>query len=181
MYSGHLDEALELCEQLLAEARAASDLNRQADTLYMMSEVAFKNEQLDDARAYLHETAELAMAYGGYPLRLIDVLDKSGHLCAATGKYAAAISLWSAYAAQNKAAGLADTPEVERARQLPLRAAKQALNARQVKTAEVRGAAMTARGSGGVRGSDYRPEIIRRRQYHRNRKPSARGNANWSP
>ena len=77
MCSGHLDGALELCEQLLAEARAASDLNRQADTLYMMSEVAFKNGQLDEARAYMHETAELAMAYGGYPLRLIECLTKA--------------------------------------------------------------------------------------------------------
>jgi DNA-binding CsgD family transcriptional regulator/tetratricopeptide (TPR) repeat protein len=143
VFSGHLDGVLDLCEQVQAEARAAGDLSGQADTLYIMAEVSLRNGQLDVARAYLRETAELAV-YGGYPLRLIDVVDQSGYLCAATGRYAEAVTLWSARVAQNKAAGLAiNTPQEERDREVPLREARQTLDARQFKAAEDRGAAMT--------------------------------------
>jgi predicted ATPase/DNA-binding CsgD family transcriptional regulator len=141
--SGHLDGVLDLCKQLLADARAVGDLSDQADALYTMAEVALRKGRLDDAATYLRETAELAV-YGGYTLRLLDVLDQGGYLCAANGQYAEAITLWSARAAQNKAAGLAvDLPQEERERELPMRQARQALDAQQFKVAEDRGAAMT--------------------------------------
>jgi hypothetical protein len=34
--------------------------------------------------------------HAGYRLRLIDVLVESGYCCAATGRYADAVTLWSA-------------------------------------------------------------------------------------
>ena len=47
---------------------------------------------------------------GGYPLRMIDILDQGGYLCAATGRPAEAITLWAARTAQCQAAGLAEPP-----------------------------------------------------------------------
>jgi DNA-binding NarL/FixJ family response regulator len=98
--------------------------------------------RLANARAHLHETVDLAM-HAGYRLRLIDALDEGGYWCAAAGQYAAALTLWAARAAQVKAAGLADTPEEIRQHEQPMREAKQALDAQQVRAAEERGAAMT--------------------------------------
>jgi predicted ATPase/DNA-binding CsgD family transcriptional regulator len=139
---GHLDGVLDRGGQLMAEARAAGDLSAQADTLNTMTDAAIRSGRLDDAQAYLREAAELAV-YAGYTLRLLDLIDQSGHLCAATGRYAEAITLWSAMTAQNETADMADTAEAERHRELPLRDARSALDAQQVKAAENRGAAMT--------------------------------------
>jgi predicted ATPase len=44
--------------------------------------------QLAAARARLRESAELAVYCGGYPLRMIDILEQYGYLCAATGRAA---------------------------------------------------------------------------------------------
>jgi predicted ATPase/DNA-binding CsgD family transcriptional regulator len=140
--SGHLDATQDLCEEVLAQARAAGDLSRQTDTLYLMAVLGLKTGRLADAGAYLRESAEIAV-YGGYPLRMIDIVDEGGYLCAATGQYAKAVTLWSAMAAQNEATGLADTPEGEHRRDHPLQEARQALGERQFKVAQDRGATMT--------------------------------------
>ena len=137
-----LDEARDLCAQALTHARAAGDLGAQADMVFAMEVLAVKTGRLPDARVYLRETAELA-TYVGNTLRLIDILDEGGYLCTAAGQYAEAVTLWSAMAAQNQATGLADTPQGEHRRDLPLRQARKALGARQAKAAEDRGAAMT--------------------------------------
>ena len=137
-----LDEAQDLCAQALAHARAAGDLGAQADMLFTMEVLAVQTGRLQDARVHLRETAELA-TYVGSTMRLIDILDEGGYLCTAAGQYAEAVTLWSAMAAQNQATGLADTPQGEHRRDLPLRQARQALGARQARAAEDRGAAMT--------------------------------------
>jgi predicted ATPase/DNA-binding CsgD family transcriptional regulator len=137
-----LVDALDLCAQALARARTIGDLGAQADLLFIMEVLALKTGRLPEARVYLRETAELATHLSS-TLRLIDILDEGGHLCAATGQYAEAITLWSAMAAQNQANGLADTLEGEHRRNQPLRQARSALEARQARAAEERGAAMT--------------------------------------
>ena len=71
-----------------------------------MAVAAFKGGQFAAARARLRESAELAVYGGGYPLRMIDILDQGGYLCAATGRPAEAITLWSARTAQCQAAGV---------------------------------------------------------------------------
>jgi predicted ATPase/DNA-binding CsgD family transcriptional regulator len=140
--SGQLDGAQELSEEVLAQARAAGDLGMQADALYLMSMLASKTGRLTEAGAYLRESAELAV-YQGYPLRLIDIVDEAGFLCAATGRYADAVALWSAMVVQNEATGIADTAEGEHRREQPLHEARQALGERQFQVAKDRGAAMT--------------------------------------
>jgi predicted ATPase/DNA-binding NarL/FixJ family response regulator len=140
--SGHLDGALELCVGALAVAKAAGDLSDEADTLFLMAALARQTGRLADARAYLHETVGLAM-HAGYRLRFLDALEEGGYWCAAARQYAAAITLWAARAAQIRAAGLADTQEEIHRREQPLREARQALDAQQIRAAEDRGAAMT--------------------------------------
>ena len=64
-----------------------------------------------------------------------------GHLCAATGRYAEAVTAWAAYAALIPAGG--DWPGDARRREEPLRAARQALESARTRAAEQRGAAMS--------------------------------------
>jgi predicted ATPase/DNA-binding CsgD family transcriptional regulator len=142
VFNGELDGVPELCDQCLAAARTAGDLSEQADMLCLMAVAARKGGQLTAARAWLRESAELAV-YGGYPLRMIDVLEQGGHLCAATGRPAEAVTLWSAVTAQCQAAGLAVPPQEARDRDQPMAEARRALDAQQLTAAEHRGAAMT--------------------------------------
>jgi predicted ATPase/DNA-binding CsgD family transcriptional regulator len=140
--NGKLDGVPELCEQLLAAARTAGDLSEQADTLFLMAVAARMGGQFGAARAWLRESAELA-AYSGYPLRLIDILDQGAYLCAATGRPAEAVTLWSARTARCQAAGLVEPPQEERDREQPLAEASRALDAQRFAAAQHRGAAMT--------------------------------------
>jgi predicted ATPase/DNA-binding CsgD family transcriptional regulator len=142
VYNGELDGVPELCERCLAAARTAGDLGEQADVLCLMAVAARKGGHPTAARAWLRESAELAV-YGGYPLRMIDVVEQGGHLCAATGRPAEAVTLWSAVTAQCQAAGLVAPLQEARDRERPLAEARRVLDDRQFAAAESRGAAMT--------------------------------------
>jgi DNA-binding CsgD family transcriptional regulator len=142
VYNGELDGVPELCEQCLAAARTAGDLGEQADVLCLMVVAARKGGQLTASRSWLRESAELAV-YGGYPLRMIDVVEQGGHLCAATGRLVEAVTLWSAATAQCLAAGLVEPQQEARDRERPLAEARRALDAQQFAAAESRGTAMT--------------------------------------
>jgi predicted ATPase/DNA-binding CsgD family transcriptional regulator len=160
--SGHLDGAGELCVRALAQAKAAGDLSHQADALYLMASLARQTGRLADARAPLREVVELA-THAGYRLRLIDALDEGGYLCAAAGQYTAAITLWAARAAQAESTGLADIQEEIHRREQPLREARQALDAEQVRAAQARGAAMTLAAAAEfaiITTDDGKPELI---------------------
>jgi predicted ATPase/DNA-binding CsgD family transcriptional regulator len=137
-----LDDALPLCTQALSQARAIGDLGAQADLIFILEVLAFKAGRLADARIRLRETAELATHLGS-TLRLIDIVDEGGYLCVATGQHAEALTLWAAMTAQNRATGLVDTQEGEHRRAQPQRAAREAMDTRQIRAAEERGAAMT--------------------------------------
>jgi DNA-binding NarL/FixJ family response regulator len=138
-----LDGALELCEQALAQARTADDLGYQADTLFLMADLACQTGRLTEARAHLRETVELAVR-ASYRLRLIDAVEAAGYLCAATGQYAAAITLFAARDAQAAAAWLSvDTQQEIHRREQPWQEATRALDAQQARAAQERGAAMT--------------------------------------
>jgi DNA-binding CsgD family transcriptional regulator len=137
-----LEDALPLCAQALSRARAIGDLGAQADLVFLLEVLAYKAGRLTDARVHLGETAELA-SHLGSTLRLIDIIDEGGYLCVATGQHAEALTLWAAMTAQNQATGLVDTLEGEHRRAQPQQAARNAMDARQVRAAEERGAAMT--------------------------------------
>jgi DNA-binding CsgD family transcriptional regulator len=94
------------------------------------------------AGAHLRESLRLA-AQAGNRLRLIDSLDTCGHLCAATGHPAEALTVWAAQAASDAGMGIPDLPEDALRRQEPLQQARQALGPARTQEAEQRGAAMT--------------------------------------
>jgi len=142
VFNDKLDGVAELCDQCLAAASAAGDLSEEADILFLMAVAAFKGGQLAGARARLIESAELSVN-SGYPLRLIDILELGGHLCAATGRPAEAVTLWSARATQCRASGMVEPPHDKQDRERPLAEATRALTAEQVAAAQRRGAEMT--------------------------------------
>ena len=65
--------------------------------------------RIQDAAAHLREALQLAVRTGGW-FELLDGLDCCGHLCAATGRYAEAVTVWAAYAALSRHAGCRGRP-----------------------------------------------------------------------
>ena len=57
--------------------------------------------RIPEAAAHLRESLELATRMGD-PLSLLNCLDSCGHLCAATQRWAEAVTLWAAYDAQTQ-------------------------------------------------------------------------------
>jgi DNA-binding CsgD family transcriptional regulator len=107
-----------------------------------MARLALMTGQFADAGRHLQDAAELAVRCG-YPLRLIDILDEAGYLCAARGHYAEAVTLWAARTAQNQAVGLVDTPQEEHRLEPVVQEITRVLEQRQLRTAQDRGGAMT--------------------------------------
>ena len=76
-------------------ARGAGDLQDQAECLWLMAELDRQTGHIDDTSAHLRESIGLA-AQTGDRLRLTDCLNTCGHLCAATGRWAEASTIWAA-------------------------------------------------------------------------------------
>jgi hypothetical protein len=140
--SGQVAIAQQVCVDGLAAARAVGDLGDQASFLYLLAVCARLAGQEAEAGAYLGECIGLAIQ-GGNQLRLIDCLDECGFLCAATGRWAEAITLWAAYAARLQAIGVPDIPQEALVRHEPLSKATEVLGPDGMRQAEDRGAAMT--------------------------------------
>jgi len=97
--------------------------------------------RIADAWATLHEGIALATGTGNR-LRLIDSVDECAFLCATAGRWAEAVTLWSAYAARLREIGVADVQQDAPARLDFQRSAAQALGPDRMSEAEDRGAAM---------------------------------------
>ena len=130
------------CTDMLTTAEAAGDLGDQAAFHETIVYLARHTGQLTGAGEHLRQAIALALRTSN-PLRLVDCLDNCAHLCAATGRWAEAITLWAAFQAHNAAIGVPDLPQDERRRQEPLRKATQALGAGRARAAGQRGATMT--------------------------------------
>jgi DNA-binding CsgD family transcriptional regulator len=90
----------------------------------------------------LRDAIELC-ARTGYNVVLIDCLDSCGYLCAATARWAEAITLWEAWASALRAAGMmVKLPYGVERREHAVRKARQALGPEAARAAEDRGAAM---------------------------------------
>jgi DNA-binding CsgD family transcriptional regulator len=127
-----------VCVAALAASRDAGDLFNQPNLLFRMVLIDLQAGRTGDAAAHLREALQLALRTGTWNSFC---LDACGYLCAATGRYAEAVTVWAAYAAlmprEEDWAGDA------RHRQGPLGAARQALGPDQTRAAEERGAAMS--------------------------------------
>jgi DNA-binding CsgD family transcriptional regulator/tetratricopeptide (TPR) repeat protein len=126
-----------VCAAGLAAARDAGDLFNQPHLLRQMALLDLWAGRTGDAAAHLREALQIDLRAGHW---CAQDLDHCGHMCAATGRYADAVTSWAAFAALWLDL---DWPWYLRMRQEPLRAARQALGPDEARAAEERGAAMS--------------------------------------
>jgi tetratricopeptide (TPR) repeat protein len=127
-----------VCAAALAASREAGDLFSLPNQLWWMALLDLQAGRTGDATAHLRESFQLLLQAGAWKAVY---LDSCGHLCAATGRPAEAVTMWAAHAALIPA-GM-DWPGDARLREEPLRAARQALGPDQTRAAEHRGATMS--------------------------------------
>ena len=138
--AGDLAAAERVCATGLARSRDAGDMKNLGELLILMAMLQLRAGRTGDAAAHLREGFQIAMQAGS--LELIRGLDCCGHLCAATGRLADAITVWSAMATLMRAGQIEDWPTDVRRRDDPLREARQALGPARARAAGQRGAAM---------------------------------------
>ena len=121
----------------LAASWDAGDLVTLPTLLARMALLDLRVGRAEDAESHLREALQLALRTGTW---FAVYLDCCGHLCAATGRQAEAVTLWAAYAALLPREE--DSPGDARLRQEPLGAARRVLGPARARAAEERGAAM---------------------------------------
>ena len=139
--AGDLAAADEVCAAGLAWSRDVGDLGGEALLLPFMVKLDVHAGRVEDAAAHLREVLQITMRSGWSEVH--NCLDCCGYLCAATGRPAEAVTVWSAFVTLHGQAGYADPPAWVRSRDEPLRAARRALGPARTRTAEGRGAAMS--------------------------------------
>jgi DNA-binding CsgD family transcriptional regulator len=140
--AGDLAGAERVCAEGLARCRDAGDLWNLAALLPRMAILDLQAGRHQDAAAHLRETLQVA-ARTGARVDVLVGLDNCGYLCAATGRWAEAVTVWAAAVALLRHEGYPETLPYERRRHEPLRKARQALGPAQARAAEERGAAMS--------------------------------------
>ena len=138
--AGDLAAAARVCAAALAWSRNAGDLWSQQALLTEMAMLNLQAGRAEDAAAHLQEALQIGVRTGIKELAY--ALDGCGHLCAATGRPAEAVTLWAAVDAIWRREGI-DEPSYTRRWEEPLREARQALGAAPARTAQERGAAMS--------------------------------------
>jgi predicted ATPase/DNA-binding CsgD family transcriptional regulator/transcriptional regulator with XRE-family HTH domain len=133
--AGDLAGADDVCAAGLARSRDAGDVFNQWSLLPQMVFLEVHAGRFEHAVAHLREGLQIAVRTGGW-FELGFYLLVCGDLCAATGRPAEALTMWAASA---PLVGPVDL----RLRDLPMRAARQALGADRTRAAEERGAAMS--------------------------------------
>lgn len=139
---GDLESARQSCAEGLRTARAAGDINGQADFLHCATRIAIRTGAFADAGAHIRESLRLT-DLSGDRLRLLGCLDECAQICAATGRIEDALTLWAAGVAQAAALDVPGLPrDLRRAADIAGSAARH-LGAQRIDQAERRGAAMT--------------------------------------
>jgi non-specific serine/threonine protein kinase len=140
--AGQPDSARRIGTEGLARARQVGDLAGQLLCSLLMANLGVRTGRLTEAGTHLREALEIGVRIGGRT-DLAGCLDCCGYLCAATKRWAEAVTIWAAYDARTQAEGIITIPSVARHRREPLRNARQALRPDRITAAEQRGAAMT--------------------------------------
>ena len=140
--AGDLAAAEPVCAVALARCRDVGDLWNQAGLLEMTAILDLEAGCFQDAAAHLEEALQLDTRTGTWR-GLYGELDCCGRLCAATGRFAEAVTVWAALAALKRQEKIPDTPLYTRRREGLQRQARRALGAARARAAEERGAAMT--------------------------------------
>ncbi len=137
-----LAEAGRVCASGLDRAREAGDSWTQARLLVQMATLDLRAARIQDAAARLREALQITARTGG-EFELQNHLDCCGYLCAATGRYADAVTVWAAHAALLRRQGYGNSPAEARRQQEALRTARQALGPGRARAAGERGTAMS--------------------------------------
>jgi tetratricopeptide (TPR) repeat protein len=142
--AGDLAAAEQACAATLAQARDVGDLFTLSAVLPVMADLDLRAGRCGDAAAHLREAAQLALQTGAWSV-ILNVLENCGHLSAAIGRPADAITAWAACETLGQQGGLGntDTDPYVRRRQDALGQARQALGPDQARAAQQRGAAMS--------------------------------------
>jgi non-specific serine/threonine protein kinase len=139
--AGDLVAAESVCAAGLARSWEVGDVGSLGHLLVQMAMLELRAGRTGDAAAHLREGFQIAVRAG--IAELMRGLDCCGHLCAATGRFADAVTVWSAMAALIRHRQIVDWPADARRRDLPLRQAWQGLGPARARAAEERGAAMS--------------------------------------
>jgi predicted ATPase/class 3 adenylate cyclase/DNA-binding CsgD family transcriptional regulator len=139
---GDLAVAEDICVTELDRAKQAGDLISQSFCLDVLAELDQRSGRIPEAAQHLREALEIAIRIGNR-LRQIDCLNNCGHLCAATKRWADAVTMWAAYLSSLEELGMADLPAVAERRQGLLRDAERSLGPERTRAAEKRGQEMT--------------------------------------
>ena len=141
---GEPDAARVVFADAAARAREAGDLIGLSTTLTTWTHLEYLAGNLPEMRTYLHEAADVAARIGEHS-NLSDCIHECGNLCAATERWAEALTLWAAHAADMARTGMSELRSLEedRRRQEHLRNMEAALTPAQMSAAEERGSRMT--------------------------------------
>jgi len=139
--AGDLAGAQGVCAAALARCRDAGDVLKLAELVMLMADLDLRARRTADAAAHLREAAQLSVPTGTW-FNILNVLDLCGHLCAATGRPADAITIWAAFETLAQQGGFASSDAKAR-RKDALHDARQALGPDRARAAEQRGAAMS--------------------------------------
>ena len=138
--AGDLAAAGEACAATLAQARDVGDLDVLGAVLPVMADLDLRVGRTADAAAHLREAAQIALQTGIW-FTILNVLEGCGHLSAATGSPADAVTAWAASDALGQQGGLPLHDWDARRREDALGEAGRVLGPDRARAAEQRGAA----------------------------------------
>jgi predicted ATPase/DNA-binding CsgD family transcriptional regulator len=139
--AGDLAAAEQACAAALASCRDMGDLANLCGVLWHQTILDLRTGRIDDAPAHLRELLQIATQTGLRPL-LPAGLDCCGHLCAATGRPAEAVTVWAAMSALASPWPMHGGLNPDRREELR-RQAREQLGPARTRAAEERGAAMS--------------------------------------
>jgi predicted ATPase/DNA-binding CsgD family transcriptional regulator len=140
--AGDLAGAEQACAAALASCRELGDLANLGGQLWNRTILDLRTGRVDDAAAHLREQLQIATQTGLRPA-LLASLDCCGHVCAATGRPAEAVTVWAARSALGGPWPLQYWTRNLGAREELLRKARRRLGPAGTRAAEERGAAMS--------------------------------------
>ena len=140
--TGELDAARRVCAAGLTLSRQADDVMHLIGLLTIMVTIERRAGNAAQARAYLSEVGGIASRNGDH-ITLTDLIDECGYLCAETGRWTDAVTLWAAHSADRNRRGLPVGQADDGGRTGYLRRIEQAVDRDQLRVARERGARMT--------------------------------------
>jgi predicted ATPase/DNA-binding CsgD family transcriptional regulator len=140
--AGDLTAAEQACAATIAQARDAGDIYTLGALLRTMGDLDLRAGRTGDAAAHLHEAAQLALPAGAW-MELLNVLEACGHLCAATGRPADALTAWAVRETFSQQGGYPLWEKEARRRDVARAGVREAVGPDRTRAAQQRGAAMS--------------------------------------